>query len=135
MKRRGFLGMFAGAVVAGPSMAKQAAAETLAGLNVNALSGGIASQSGEFPPYGGAVSSSGMNNWASNELAKLGLRTASQHEFYKRRMTVHMLDPDLASFRSFALHQKIRMQRERDYERSLEGQKSQYLATIAGWFD
>lgn len=135
MKRRNFLGMFAGAAIAGPSMVKSAAAETLAGLNVTALSGGIASQFGEAAPYGGAVVSGGMNHWASAEIAKLGLRTASQHEFYKRRMAVHTLDPDLASFRSFALHQKIRMQRDRDYERSLEAQKSQYLAIIAGWFD
>lgn len=131
MKRRGFLGFMGGAAVAGPGMVKEAAAKTLADLSL----GGI----GGFPPSSpypsGAINSLGQMEWASKELAKLGLRPAAQHAFHKRRTQVHSLDPDLASYRSIALHRKISIQRERQYERELRETKSYFEATVAGWFD
>lgn len=132
MKRRGFLGFLGGAAVAGPSMAKQAVS---AGLNDLSLGGAAGSlSSGNWAGYS-VVSGSGPNQWASNEMAKLLGRTAAQHAFHKRQISIHALDPDLAGYRSFALHEKIRLQREREYRRSLESSRSIFEAHIAGWFD
>jgi len=132
MKRRGFLGFLAGGAVAGPGMAKQAAAATLADLNVAALAGGIP---GEDQGYGAPFPMPGdQSGWAQMQLAKLLSRTAEQHAHFKRRQRVHTLDPDIASYRSIALHQKIAMQRERDYARNLRDERDNLQAHILGWF-
>ena len=134
MKRRSFLGFLGGAAVAGPSMAKQAVAATLSDMSVAGLSGGLLQQ-GLAQPVGGYASSVGHLEWAATQLAKLGMRTAEQHAFHVRRQSVSTLDPDLASYRSMALHQKISIQRQRDYWRSLEHERGYLQATIAGWFE
>lgn len=133
MKRRGFLGFLGGAAVAGPSMAKQAVAATIADLNVAGLVGGIPTPDWGAPT--GTMQGSYDHSWQIARLAKLALRTAAQHEWHRRRTGVHALDPDLAGYRSFALHFKIGMQRDRNYERSLAYDKTELEAQIAGWFD
>ncbi len=136
MKRRGFLGFLAGGAVAGPGMAKQAAAATLADLNVAALAGGIAGEDSYYGGSTGAIKSGrSSSGWAKVELAKLLTRTSEQHAHFKRRLRVHTLDPDLASYRSIALHQKIAMQRERNYARNLRDEIDNLQAHILGWFD
>lgn len=130
MKRRNFFGFAAGAAIAGPKMAKHAVAETLGDLSLALPSTGLG--------YGGGMpqvtSDSGSNQWAFNNLAKLVGRTAEQHAYFKRQQFVNALDPDLASYGSMSLSARIAMQRERDYERSLNGEKGYLEATIKGWF-
>jgi len=134
MRRRGFLGFLGGAAVAGPSMAKQAVAATLSDMSVAALSGGVLDQ-GLSQPIGGFASTSGHLEWAATQLAKIGMRTAEQHAYHARRQAVVTLDPDLAGYRSMALHQKLSIQRERNYWRGLEHERGYLQATIAGWFE
>lgn len=133
MKRRGFLGLMGGAAVAGPSMAKQAAA-TMADLSLPGMPRaellGAVVQSGYG--YDGAP---GGNDRARNSLAKLLGRSAAQHAFHKKRLMITQLDPDIAGYRSFSMSAKIAMQRDRDYERDLEGERSRFEAILAGWFD
>ena len=132
MKRRGFLGFLGGAAVAGPGMVKEAAAQTLADLSVSGVGGSLVGGLGYGVP---SAQQTSMAPWAADRLAKLVGRTAAQHAFYKARTEVYKLVPDLAANRSMALHRKIGLQRDRDYERSLEGEHSSLEATIAGWFD
>jgi len=134
MKRRGFLGFLGGAAIAGPSMAKQAVAATVADLNLAGLSGGIPVPDYDGP-VGQAIGGSGAKEWAVARLAKLAIRTAEQHDYHRRSVRPNMLDPDIASYRSIALHQKIRMQRDRDYVRGLEQERASLQGAIAGWFD
>jgi hypothetical protein len=133
MKRRGFLGFLGGAAVAGPSMAKQAVAATLSDMSVVALSGGALDQ-GLSQPVGGYGSSSSHLEWAASQLAKIGMRTAEQHAYHALRQPVVTLDPDLAGYRSMALHQKLSIQRDRNYWRSLEQERGYLQAMVAGWF-
>lgn len=129
MRRRGFLGFLAGGAVAAPGMAKQAVAASLSDLSVPSAMA--------VPPMmmGGVASSASSSAWASSGLRKLLGRTAAQHAFHQRRTNVMALDPDLASYRSFALHRKISIQRERQYWRELHSERSWLEATISGWFD
>lgn len=126
--RRGFLGFLAGAAVAGPGVVKQTAAATMADLQLNGIAGTLA-----FDGIGHV--DGGGEHWAARELAKLVGRSAAQHAFHKRRMSVHALDPDLVGYRSFSLAAKINIQRERNYANSLEDNRDYLGARIAGWFD
>jgi hypothetical protein len=136
MKRRGFFGLLAGAAVAGPGMVKEAAAATIADLSVSGLAGGIPLPDwGPESIIGGYASTGPDHSWHIERLAKLAMRSASQHAYHRNRMNVQSLDPDLASYRSFALHQKVRLQRDRNYERSLRFERGELEAQIAGWFD
>jgi hypothetical protein len=135
VKRRGFLGFLGGAAVAGPSMVKQAASARIADLNVASLSGGIG-----LPPWGDAAPNSsigpgGDHAWEITRLTKLLSRSAEQHDWHRKRMMVQALDPDLGSYRSMALHHKIRQQRVRNYAREFDNERTGLEAAIAGWFD
>lgn len=133
MKRRGFLGLLGGAAVAGPGMAKQAVAAGLGDLMLPGVGSGALAFGMGAPPM--AASQSAGGNWAVGRLSKLVLRTAAQHEFHMKRQYVSSLDPDLAVNRSMALHMKVRLQREREYWRNIEGERGWLEAQIAGWFD
>lgn len=130
MKRRGFLGFLAGGAVAAPGMAKQAVASSMADLSLEGISGSVVGD-GSFGP----VAVIGQSDWAAKSLAQIVGRTAQQHEYFKRRTRVDRLDPDLATYRSLALHAKIAMQRDRDYQRHLESERGYFEAVVAGWFD
>lgn len=131
MKRRGFLGFLAGGAVAVPGMAKQAVASSMADLSLEGISGVVAGDGG----FGPVAASIGQSDWAAKSLAQIVGRTAQQHEYFKRRTRVDRLDPDLATYRSLALHAKIAMQRDRDYQRNLESERGYFEAVVAGWFD
>lgn len=124
MKRRNFLGLLGGAAVAGPSMAKQAAANGIESLGVPAIPfspgvpvGGLASA--------GPISQGGWDplHEARADLARLLGMTAAERLRLKRLQQVTTLDPDIAAMRSFSLDAKIRIQRERNVERQLENER------------
>lgn len=134
MKRRGFLGILGGAAVAGPSMAK-AALTTIADTSVVGLSGGVPVPDWGAPGYASPGIPVSDSSWQIGRLAKLIARTAEQHDWHRRRTAVQSLDPDLAVNRSMALHMKIAIQRDRNYARGLEYERSDLEAQIAGWFN
>lgn len=118
MKRRGFLGFMGGAAVAGPAMVKEAAAKAAADLSLG-KAGMLAGSMGGLAPPGGlgpAVSGSLIDHLMRGRdmLKKLGAMTASDRARLKRRFDVYALDPDIASYRSIAMHAKIDWQRERN---------------------
>lgn len=116
MKRRGFLGMFGGAVVAGPSLAHQAVSQNVlsqagygfgsiatAPMEAAAVSEGMASQIVKF------VRKNGIPEWKMNDL---------------RRQANHLrsigLDPDIAALVSVSGGWKAREQRRRTMDRLIE---------------
>lgn len=120
MKRRGFLGFLGGAVAAGPSMAKQAVAE-VASLSIpNGLP--TLPDFGFEKSVGYPVSDSG--EWEVLGLAELVGLTREQHAERMRGGRVHMLDPDIQSWRSISLSAKIQIQRERTYWRDYHNRKT-----------
>jgi hypothetical protein len=128
MKRRGFLGFLAGGSVAGPGMVKQAASATLADMSLQGLTtGGMGMQVPE-------IVDDSYNDYPTR-IAKLALRSQAEHRERQRQQYVGRLDPDLATFRSFALHTKIRVQKRRDYWRGIENEKSWLQRRIEGIFD
>jgi hypothetical protein len=134
MRRRGFLGFMGGAAVAGPSMAKQALAQSVGDLSLGGIGMSYGGLGVPLPASMGARSISSAS-WAASNLAKLVGRSAAQHAFHRKRIQPVALDPDLASYRSMSLGARISMQRDRDYERSIEQERGYLEATIAGWFE
>jgi hypothetical protein len=114
-------------------MVKEAAAATLSDLSV----GGLEMPLPPMPPlYSiGQAAEYSHADYINDRLTKLLGRTAAQHAFHLKRTNVHQLDSDLAGYRSFSLAAKIRTQRERDYWRSLEGEKGWLEATMLGWLE
>lgn len=122
MKRRGFLGLLGGAVVTGPSMAKEAVAQTMADLSVPGV--GIPYGMGELSQsITTATSSFDKRSHLQDQLAKLLGKTAADKLREKRQTGVNMLDPDLASMRSFSLSARMRIQQDRNYERMIEQER------------
>lgn len=128
MKRRGFLGTMVGAAVAGPSMAKQAIASGVEELSLGGFGGMDAIKGYGYASAAGiATTGSGENydptEWARRELADFLGRSAS--ELARQRIETHVdrLDPDIACMQSIALQAKIRMQRDRTFERNLSQQR------------
>lgn len=123
MKRRGVLGFLAGGAVAGPSMAKQAIASGLEGLSVGGMSG-LASAGVEIGDYASAANGpfEGLEYdplaWPKKELQDFLGHSAS--DLLRQRLETHVgsLDPDIAGMQSIALQAKIRMQRDRTFERN-----------------
>lgn len=123
MKRRNFLGFLGGAAVAGPGMAKAAAAKAVEDL---ALGGGIgmpASFGGGLGPgpsgFVGQSASGAISQIvrAQNMLEKIAGMTAAERTKRKQQMHVGALDPDLAAYRSMSIGARMDMQRERNLER------------------
>lgn len=135
MKRRGFLGFMGGALAAGPGMVKEAA--SMESLRLPNFIG----DSLDFIPGGSYPSEvkqewrDDPHSWEREKLARLLRRGKEHHDYFRRQRLVQTLDPDIASYRSIALHRKISMQRDRLYERELEAEKDELLKRIAGWFE
>ena len=133
MKRRGFLGFLGGAAVAGPSMAKQAVSATRADMNLAGVASttmGLVGSQASGAPYPEPYS----DDWGMR-VAKLAMRSQAEHQERQRNQYISGLDPDLTTYRSFALHTKIAMQKKRDYWRSIENEKSWLQRRIDGIFD
>lgn len=123
MNRRGVLGALAGAVAAGPSAAKAAAA-------------------GLSQPVGGIALGDNALQYASIASGKGG-PLAPDASFWRDRLkdlidrrgerlagfmrNVSKLDPDLAESRSLSLSAKIRIQAERNEQRDFDEESSRYL--------
>jgi hypothetical protein len=142
MMRRSFFGVAAGAVVAGPGMAKQAIASTVSELSSLGVSSGVPT-----PPWGGVISGGAASAKqagimgavsqianAKDKLALLSGLTPALRAKYKARAGVHQLDPDIASYRSIALHAKIDWQRERNVEAMLR-ERTSWWERVAGGLD
>lgn len=135
MKRRAFFGFAAGAAVAGPGMAKAAAAkvvEDLAlGQGTSALVGGLGySGSVPFGGFAGAPIDGILR--AQNMLSKIAGLSAAERAKKKRQMHVGALDPDLAAYRSLSIGARIDMQRERNLERLLSERKGMWEILAGG---
>lgn len=142
MKRRGFLGFAAGAVVAGPGMAKEAAAKAAQSL---ALSGGAVSQGGNLLGLVGGVSSSGYANAvsqmpgylspianATQQLAKIAAITPEQRARRKQQMGIGAIDPDIASYKSISLSTKIDWQKERQLNMTINNRRNMWQRVVDG---
>lgn len=124
VKRRGFLGLMAGAAAAAPTMAQEAAGQIASG----GLSGGLVSAGNTG--FGQAVLAGASDQWARDELAQLLGKTAAQIAREKRQITVSHFDGDIAAMRSLAWHAKVAMQQEREYERSHSGRRDWLQSVI-----
>lgn len=128
MNRRGILGLFAGAAVAGPSMAKaavesvgqiQAANVGSAAMQASGLVGYSTDPFDETPfDVEGAIRQqiaafTGMSDYEKRRL----YGADSYFNQYQ--------DPDIASYRSFSPAFKQRVQTERNYQRNIERQNRQ----------
>ena len=124
MRRRGFIGSFVGAAVAGPSMAKQAIASGLEGLSLGGQTGmgtlGIAGSYGLNAANQFAVPQEEYDPvaWAKRDLAEFIGRSAADLSRERMETGVDRIDPDLACMQSIALQAKLRIQRDRNFERN-----------------
>lgn len=125
MKRRGFLGSVVGAAVAGPSMAKQAIASGMEGLNL----GGMLEKGVSIGGMGYASATNAVAEnydpleWPKRELSDFLGRSSSDLLRERLETQVGQLDPDIACMQSIALQAKIRMQRDRTFERNRAQQR------------
>ncbi|HWU19367.1 MAG TPA: hypothetical protein VN155_16925 [Devosia sp.] len=128
MRRRGVLGLLAGSAVAGPQMAKTAIASGMEGLSLS----GAGMLGGSFGGYStmDSIPTGGGNydptEWPRKELADFLGR--SMEEKRRRRLETHVnqLDPDIVVMNSLSLTTKVRMQRDRNFERA-EAEQRGYL--------
>ena len=136
MKRRGFLGFLGGAAVAGPGMAKAAAAQGMEAMSLGNSTGLLSAvgYAGEAiasnDPYPGALHPSDPKHWVQRQLAEFMGRTAEELLEQRLNTQVHALDPDLAVNRSFSLATKVRMQRDRNFEANRASHKRSILNDI-----
>lgn len=132
MKRRGFLGLMAGAAVTGPSMAKQAVASgleamALPGIGVEAPIASIGSLS---RPVNDGYS---HGDWLKERIAEVAGISAEERRQRIAEMQVTHLDPDLAVNRSMALWAKVREQKIRNYERAHSSELRWLKRDLADW--
>ena len=123
MRRRGLLGLLGGAVVAGPSMAKQAIASGLEGLSMGQTGLGALASAGSYglnekQPYPVPQEEYDPVAWAKRDLAEFMGKSASDLLRERLETSVDRLDPDLACMQSLALQAKLRIQRDRNFERN-----------------
>jgi hypothetical protein len=127
MKRRSFFGFAAGAAVAGPAMAKEAAAKAAMSLSGGEAMLGLSSMAG--PYYGGEAAGlspqRSLLTRAASSVNMLRSITGEQRASLRRRFSdVHRLDADLASYHSLSLGARQEMQRERNIEAFLSNRRS-----------
>ena len=118
VKRRGFFGLLAGAVAAGPKVAAETAKQ--AGVALQPFSADGANPVESLVSHPSPMGSS----WAAQRLARVNLLKLLRPGFVdkKARMSarhVNRLDLDLAAMQSMSLAAKITAQRERNYQRAL----------------
>lgn len=134
MKRRGFLGFAAGAVVAGPGMAKEAAAKAAQSLALSGIGQGntLNGLSNGAPTIGYAAQQSNPVLQATQALAKISAMTTEQRAKRKRMMNVGAIDPDIASYRSISLSAKIDWQKERQVTAMINERRSMWQRVVDG---
>lgn len=129
MKRRAFLGFLGGAAVAGPQAAKSAAQMTMADTSFAGL--GLARNMGALA----AGSESPDKSWAVTSLKRLVGMSDVEVARRKRGHYVDGLDPEVASLRSVSLVHKVRMTRDRAFERRNQDERTYLEGVIAGLWD
>jgi hypothetical protein len=130
VQRRGFLGLLAAAPIAGPVIAREAAAS--AGAMPVGSSFAIDAMRSDCTP----CSPSSNKEWAEQTIKRVFDRKwiDERREWYLKRRVVGVLDPDLASSRSFSLSTAIRIQRQRDFERYLAVEQEEAKSTFLSAF-
>lgn len=122
MRRRGFLGTMLAGVAAAPSAVLKSAGVAESGIGLGGMAAPVA---GLVSSMGVPNSISGSRNWALESLTRLKmLKTIAPSWFEQSRRqqshNVYVLDVDLASLRSVSPAMKIAIQRERQFQRSIE---------------
>jgi len=119
--RRGFLRLLAAAPVAAPVVAREAAQK--AGVFPIGSAGAIQAAQDMCVPSG----PSSDKHWAETMIKRVfdPKWIAQRREWFTKRRTVGVLDPDLASSRSFSVSAAVRMQREREFERFLASEQEE----------
>ena len=135
MKRRAFLGFLGGAAVAGPTAAKSAAEMTMADLRAPGVS--LNSVMGDAPKSIGECDRDpvSVKEYAQSSLKKLLGKSARRIAFEKRTRWIDGLEPDVAGLRSVSLQHKIKMSRERAYDRAERIDEDTLRGRIAGWLE
>lgn len=125
LSRRSFFGLIPGAALGGKAAIKEAAAKAAEGMALAVPGGG-------YPPMG-LAGSTNDKSWAVKALQRLVDPDTFMER--KRELVVTRFDPDLASNHSMSLSVKMLVQRERDFERYREREKTYLERTISGYFD
>lgn len=134
MIRRNFLKMVTGMVASGQQVAKTASAMTTADINLKMLGlAGAAAQRDAGPSP--ASDPEYAKTWAAKRLAQLAMPGKRQRKMRKDRFWVDSLDPDVASLRSVSLGSKVRMSRDRQFERSERAERVYLKGIIAGLWE
>ena len=136
MRRRGVLGLIAGGLASGPSMA----AKAVAGLEATTLpslgfsGAGVAAGIGQYY-HGDKPDNSEYNHgaWIRERLAELNNVTAEDRRDRIAGQYVSSLDPDLAVNRSMALWAKIAEQKRREYERTMASERKNLTRELTMW--
>jgi len=126
MNRRSFLKFLPAGVIG----ARQAAAEAAEKLALNGVSGSM-SLSGAPSTVAGPIGIG--NDWARANLKRL--IDPEWLAYRKQQVAVGALDADLAMMKSIALGRRIDMQRDRNFQRETDRERSYLEKTIAGFFD
>ena len=79
-----------------------------------------------------AVTPMAHAGWVREALKKLIGKSAAQKEYERRQIQVHQFDPNVAALRSVSVTAKVRMSRDRLYERSLELERMRLEHLIGG---
>lgn len=127
MKRRKFLGLLGGGVVAGPQAVKSAAEMSMVDLRTQGI--------GAFAGATTAMPEAAQKTWASERLKRLAGITAPEREYRIRNIDVHSLPEDIAVLRSVSIGTKIRMSRPVIYERSDRQERNWLDGIVKGWWD
>jgi hypothetical protein len=125
--RRGFLGIFGAAAVAAPSVNFNDVMSTPVGL------GGSMGVPSSFPADAPA-SQIGAQTWAKKSIKKLLGKTAFQRDFERQRFEVYQWDINVVALRSVSLPTRLRMSRDRNYERSERREKNYLEGVINGFW-
>jgi hypothetical protein len=140
VKRRGFLGFLAGGAVAAPAMAQHAVnsiGQASIGIPIDAGVLGFASQAAGsgYSNVKEAYDTFSPQDHARASLLKLVGKSAELIAYEKRQQSVYQVDADIAAMRSLAMHAKVRMQRERNWQAQQNSQKDYLSRVIDGWFE
>lgn len=135
MKRRGFLGFMGGAVVAGPSMAKQAAQTVgIEAMSLGSIAPDYDLSAGSYGVSGGPANAEyDHGQWLKDRIAEVS--GISNEERARRMASIHpsTLDPDLAVNRSMSLQFKVREQKRRILERSMAAEHFSLSRDLAAY--
>ena len=132
--RRGFLGMFGAAAVAGPKVVEANLSHILeaptGGFSVGSTLIGMQ----PLAPPDLIDSTATKGSYFVSQLKSLLGKTREQKDREKQTVQVYQLDPNVSTLRSASMTAKIRMSRDHLYERSLVQEQSRLEGIINGWW-